>query len=143
MAMGVLRHRWTIPHGVRGVRPTGHAGFTVIEMLVVMTVVALLVSVMAPAYIRHVDHAREVVLKQNLTTVRDAIDKYKSDQGRLPANLQEMVTSKYLRTIPVDPITDRADAWILTPATDGSGGIIDIHSGATGTATDGSRYASW
>jgi general secretion pathway protein G len=112
-------------------------------MLVVMTVVALLLSVMAPSYVRHIDRARETVLKQNLMTVRDAIGKFKTDQGRWPLTLQELVTSRYLRAIPVDPITDRADTWVASSATDGSAGIEDLHSGAQGTATDGSRYAVW
>ncbi len=118
-------------------------GFTVIEMLVVMTVVALLVSVMAPAYVRHVDKAREVVLKQNLTVVRDAIDKFRADRGRLPMNLQDLVASKYLRAVPVDPTTDRTDTWLFTAPADGSTGIADVHSGSKAMAVDGSPYASW
>lgn len=124
-------------------RRRGCTGFTIIEMLVVMTVVALLLSVIAPNYVRHIDHARETVLKQNLITLRDAIDKFRVDQGRLPLTLQELVTSKYLRAIPVDPMTERADTWNPSPATDGGAGISDVHSAAPGTATDGSHYASW
>lgn len=118
-------------------------GFTVIEMLVVMMMVALLVSVMAPSYVRHIDRTRETVLKQNLATVRDAIDKFKADQGRLPQNLQDLVTAKYLRSVPVDPITDRSDTWVEAPTTEGGVGIVDLHSGAPGTALDGSKYAIW
>lgn len=124
----------------RSVRQTG---FTVIEMLVVMTVVALLVSVMAPAYVRHVDRAREVVLKQNLAVSRDAIDKFRADRGRLPLSFQELIASKYLRAVPVDPINDRQDTWLFTPSADGNAGIADLHSGSQGTAQDGSRYANW
>lgn len=133
-----MRHRFD-----GGGRVPSGSGFTVIEMLVVMMVVALLLSVIAPQYVRHIDRARETVLRQNLASVREAIDKFKADTGRLPQDLKELVSHRYLATLPIDPMTERADSWVLTPATEGLSGVSDLHSGAPGAATDGSSYASW
>lgn len=119
-------------------------GFTVIEMLVVMTAIALLLSVVAPVYVRHIDRARELTLKQDLQVMRDALDKFRADQARYPVNLQELVTYRYLRALPADPITDRADSWLSIASTDGGApGVMDVHSGAPGKASDGSPYANW
>src|SRR5262245_29725304 len=88
-----------------------HGGFTLIEMLAVLAAVALLLGIVAPRYLRHVDQAREVTLKHNLVGVRDSIDKFYVDRGRYPNDLQELVQSNYLRATPVDPLTNRADTW--------------------------------
>ncbi len=120
-------------------------GFTVIELLVVLAVMGLLLAIAAPRYAQHVDAAREVALRQDLSAMRDAIDKYKSDQGTYPANLADLATRHYLSSVPVDPITQREDSWRVQTAPDGnaSAGIVDVHSGADGQARDGSTYASW
>jgi general secretion pathway protein G len=120
--------------------PSNH-GFTVIELLVVLAAVALLLSIAAPRYIRHLDTAREVALKQDLFQMRDAIDKFRSDQGRYPATLAELVERHYLRAIPPDPITDRSDSWLVVAPDNSRGGAV--HSGAQGPSRDGSLYASW
>ncbi len=135
----------TPPHNRRRTaRARGQGGFTVIEMLVVMTAIALLLSVIAPVYVRHIDRARELALKQDLHVMRDALDKFHADRGRYPSNLQELVSQRYLRALPVDPITDRADSWLISPATDvGTTGVLDVHSGAPGKAGDGTPFASW
>ncbi|MCI4429557.1 MAG: prepilin-type N-terminal cleavage/methylation domain-containing protein [Burkholderiales bacterium] len=119
-------------------------GFTVIELLVVLAAIGLLLAVAAPRYSQHVDQAREVALKQDLRALRDAIDKFYADQARYPATLDELVVKRYLRGLPVDPITERTDSWlILAPTGQASGAIFDIRSGAKGTARDGSAYATW
>ena len=118
-------------------------GFTLIELLVVMAALGLLLSIAAPRYAEHVDRAREVVLKQNLTGLRDAIDKYHADRARYPADLQDLVQQRYLRQVPLDPITDRTDTWVLIAPAGQQGAVFDVRSGAPGQARDGSRYASW
>jgi general secretion pathway protein G len=120
------------------------SGFTVIELLVVLAAIGLLLAVAAPRYSQHVDQAREVALKHDLRALRDAIDKFYADQARYPATLDELVVKRYLRGLPVDPITERTDSWlILAPTGQASGAIFDIRSGAKGTARDGSAYATW
>lgn len=123
---------------------TQRRGFTLIEMLVVMTVVALLLSIAAPRYAEHVDRAREAVLKQNLASLRDALDKFYADRARYPADLQELVKQRYMREVPLDPFTDRTDSWVVgAPAGQSEGAVADVHSGASGVAKDGSTYARW
>ena len=119
-------------------------GFTLIEMLVVMAALGLLLAISAPRYAEHVDRAREVVLKQNLANVRDAIDKFRADRSRYPSDLNELVQQRYLRQLPLDPVTDRTDSWVAVPPPgQTSGGLADVRSGAAGTAHDGSAYARW
>lgn len=118
-------------------------GFTLIELLVVMAALGLLLSIAAPRYIEHVDRAREVVLKQNLVGLRDAIDKFHADRGRYPKDLLELVQQRYLRQVPIDPVTDRADTWVLVPPTGQGNAVFDVRSGALGAARDGGAYAQW
>jgi general secretion pathway protein G len=119
-------------------------GFTVIELIVVLAAIGLLLSIAAPRLMRHLDTAREVTLKQDLRAMREAIDKFFSDQGRYPADLQELVAKHYLRELPEDPITQRRDSWqVVQPADRAQGGVYDVHSGAPGQGRDGSRYAQW
>lgn len=121
-------------------------GFTVIELLVVLAALALLLSVAAPRYVQHVDRARDTALRHNLHGLRDAIDKFYSDQGRYPKELNELVERRYLRAIPTDPVTQRADTWVVVPPRAGNAegeGVADVRSGARDVAADGSRYASW
>lgn len=125
---------------------TGKArtGFTLIELLVVMAIIATLLSFAAPRYIGSVDKAKEATLKENLSTIRDVIDKHYADTGKYPANLDELVTKKYLRKIPVDPITDSNLTWVVVPPDDAQkGGVYNIHSGAKGKARDGTSYREW
>ena len=124
-------------------RKAARAGFTVIELLVVLAAMGLLLAIAAPRYARHLDDARETVLRQDLRQMREAIDQYKADQGRSPFSLAELVSTRYLREIPPDPITQRADTWHVDQPADGSPGLLDVHSGASGTGHDGTAYASW
>lgn len=119
-------------------------GFTLIELLVVLAIIALLLSVAAPRYFRSITHAEEAVLKENLTLMRDALDKHYGDTGRYPATLEELVTRKYLRRLPFDPIAKSDVAWIVVPPNDPEkGGVYDVLSGAPGVSRDGTRYAEW
>lgn len=118
-------------------------GFTVIELLVVMAALGLLLSIIAPRYVEHIDRSREVVLRQNLTALRDAIDKFYADRARYPENLQELVRERYLRELPVDPVTDRADSWLLEPPPGQRNGVAEVRSGAAGVSRDGVAYARW
>ena len=128
-------------------------GFTLIELLVVLAVMALLSSLVIPRYLDRVEDAREAVLKQNLVGMRVAIDQYYRDRGQYPENLSELVNKRYIRQLPVDPITQRTDTWsLITPngtsasVTDTSAissRVFDLKSGAQGNAKDGSPYASW
>jgi general secretion pathway protein G len=114
--------------------------FTLIEMLVVLSVIGLLLSIIAPTYLTHVDRARDLALRQTLKTVRDGIDKFSADRGRDPADLAELVSARYLRDLPVDPVTDRSDTWVPVQV---DGALHDLHSGAPGKGQDGTAYAAW
>lgn len=119
-------------------------GFTLIELLVVMTILGLLLSLSVPRYFGNVEKARESVLRQDLAQMRNAIDNYFADVGRYPESLNELVERKYIRRIPTDPITDKADTWIsIAPATENTGNVFDVRSGSHERARDGSDYAGW
>lgn len=128
------------PHRTGPRRRAG--GFTLIELIVVLAIVALLVTLALPRYFHSVERSRETVLRHDLKTMRDAIDKFFADQGRYPAALDELAQRRYLRSVPPDPITDSAATWVVVPPSDGSG-VYDVHSGAPGTALDGTPYDAW
>ncbi len=109
-----------------------------------MSIIALLMSIAVPRYFHSTDKAREAVLKQNLAQMRDAIDKFYGDRGRYPDALDDLVSKKYLRKIPPDPITDSPLTWVTAaPEVAGIGNVFDVRSGAPGTALDGSKYGDW
>ena len=119
-------------------------GFTLIELMVVMTILALLLSLAVPRYFHSLDKAREATLRQDLDTMRDAIDKFHGDNGRYPNALDELVSSKYLRAIPPDPITGNTSTWVvISPDTSSESGVYDVKSGSQDTAADGSLYGDW
>ena len=129
-------------------------GFTLIELLVVMAIIATLLSLVGPRYFASLDRSKEVVLKTNLRIVRDAIDKYHGDTGRYPPTLEELVSGRYLRDMPVDPITERTDTWIVvapgkSPSEQADRSdrqpteVYDVRSGATGAGLDGTPYVTW
>jgi general secretion pathway protein G len=121
-------------------------GFTLIELIVVMAIVALLVSIAAPRYVQSVERAREATLRSSLAVMRDAIDRFAADRGRFPESLDELVTVRYLRQLPEDPITGRSDSWLLLeppPDSHLTGRLGDVRSGAAGRAKDGVLYADW
>lgn len=121
-------------------------GFTLIELIVVMAIVALLAGIAAPRYFRTVEHARENSLKSSLRVMRDAIDQFAADRGRYPQTLAELVQARYLRSLPEDPFTGSSESWVaLLPPTDAElgGQVFDVRSGMAGRAPDGSLYADW
>lgn len=115
-------------------------GFTLIELLVVMAIIATLLTIAAPRYFSHLDRAREAALRETLSVVRDAIDKFHADTGRYPAELDELVAKRYLRKLPVDPISESAGTWIIVPPPGGPAGVWDVKSGAGGEELP---YAEW
>jgi general secretion pathway protein G len=119
-------------------------GFTLIELLVVLAVMGLLLSLVAPRYTEHVDRSRETVLRHNLRATREALDKFHADRARYPASLQELVQQHYLRALPVDPITDRADTWVLVPpqGKQSDEAVFDLRSGAPGVTREGVPYGA-
>jgi general secretion pathway protein G len=125
------------------------AGFTLIELLVVITLIMILAGISVAVYQNSIQSSKEAVLKTNLTQVRDAIDQYYADKGKYPASLETLVSERYLREIPMDPIARATDRWIIEMAPPdastqtGSPGVYNIRSGADGTALDGTRYRDW
>lgn len=126
-------------------RRKGTSAFTLIELIVVMAIVALLVSIAVPRYFQSIERSKEAVLRQNLATMRDALDQFAGDQGRWPESIDELVAKRYLRAVPLDPITDSRETWnvVPPPADSGRSGVYDVRSGAAGAAPDGSAYADW
>jgi general secretion pathway protein G len=119
------------------------SGFTFVELVAVLAIVALLLSVVAPQYLRQTERAREAVLATNLRLLRDAIDRHYADRGAYPESLDVLVERRYLREVPRDPITDSKATWMLVERTDGTLGVFDVRSRAAGTALDGRPFASF
>jgi general secretion pathway protein G len=120
------------------------SGFTLIELVVVMAVIALLLSIAAPRYYSSVEKSREAVLRENLALTRQALDKYYGDNGLYPETLDQLVSKKYLRGLPLDPVTGSSATWlIVAPDVAEKGGVFDIRSGAAGKARDGTEYREW
>jgi general secretion pathway protein G len=105
----------------------------------------VLLTIAAPRYFNHLDRARETTLRQSLAVMRDAIDKFHGDTSNYPDSLDELVTKRYLRAVPVDPITDSAETWVLLPPppANGNGKLWNIRSGAEGNGAVGTPYAEW
>ena len=126
-------------------------GFTLIELLVVMAIIGILTAVALPNLAKTPIRAREAALRQDLYTFRTCIDQYFADKGRYPETLQTLVTDRYIRKIPVDPITKSADTWQLTmeepdasdTSPDHPPGIVDVTSGSKAIALDGTPYNTW
>jgi general secretion pathway protein G len=127
----------------------GESGFTLMELMIVMMIIGVLSAMAAPIFMKDVARAREAVLKEDLHTMRVAIDSYTIDKEKGPESLDDLVQAGYLKAIPVDPMTNHNDTWILgqsedmTSVEETQGGISDVHSGAQGAATDGSSYSTW
>lgn len=126
-----------------------NVGFTLIEVLIVITLIVVLASMGMASYTNSVQRSREAVLREDLFRMRDAIDQYYADKNKYPQTLSDLVTEKYLREIPKDPTTNSADTWTTVPAeVDASNpaaepGIYDVKSGSEGTSLDGTKYADW
>jgi general secretion pathway protein G len=116
-------------------------GFTLIELLVVMAIIGTLLAVVAPRYFASMEHSKETALRQDLSVMREAIGNFHNDLNRYPESLDELVQRRYLRNIPVDPITGSKDTWqAFSPPEPDQTGLYDIASGAEGQAADGTPY---
>ena len=119
-------------------------GFTLIELLVVLAIVATLLTIAAPRYFSSLEKSKEAVLKANLYQRRDAIGRYYADKGKYPETIEALATDKYLRKVPLDPITESATTWLVVPSEDAQkGGVFDVKSGAQGKGSDGTELATW
>ena len=117
-------------------------GFTLIELLVVLGIIALLMTIAVPRYLQSIDTAKETILADNLQITRETIDKFYGDRGRYPDSLDELVEKKYLRALPIDPITESAQTWVLVPPNEGvKGNVFSIKSGAEGKNRAGIAFA--
>jgi len=119
-------------------------GFTLVELLVVMALIALLLTIATPRYFGSLERSKETVLRQNLALTRESLDKYYGDTGKYPDSLEMLVTKKYLRKLPIDPITESTTTWIIVAPEDvEKGSVFDIKSGAVGKAADGTSFIDW
>jgi general secretion pathway protein G len=124
-------------------------GFTIIELMIVMTVISILVSIAVPVYQKAIVRSKETVLKNNLFTLRTVIDEYTYDKGKAPQSLQDLVSAGYLRQVPMDPMTDSNSTWqvimedALTSVNQTEPGIFDVRSGSNKTSLEGTTYNEW
>lgn len=131
-------------------RPSSpETGFTLLELLIVMTIIAVLAAMAIPAYTRNVEAAREAVLREDLQVMRTAIGSYTVDKQKAPQSLEELVTAGYMKAVPTDPLTRRNDSWVtaqsdaLSTIDQTESGIDDVHSGAQVTGLDGTATNTW
>lgn len=119
-------------------------GFTLIEMMIVLAIMSILATIATPNMQRYIVRAREASLRETLFVFRDVIDQHYSDQGKYPGSLQELVKMKYIRSIPIDPITGSSSTWIIIPPEgEEKGGVYDVHSGSDRVSLDGEPYNEW
>ncbi len=125
------------------------AGFTLIELIIVMAIIGILTMLAVPRYTTVVKHAKEAVLKEDLHVMREAIASYTMDKGKAPQSLDDLVQSGYLKVIPEDPMTHASDTWVTDQSDamysldESEPGIDDVHSGSDETGSDGKTYSEW
>lgn len=131
------------------VRRKKSGGFTIIELMVVISIIMILISIAVPIYNQSILRAKEAVLRQDLFAMRSAIDQYTMDKAKAPQSLQDLMQEGYLREIPRDPFTDSRDTWqvaqedVLLSIDQNQPGITDVHSGSNRIGTDGTAYNTW
>ena len=129
------------------IRNSRSQGFTLLELMIVISIIIILVSVALPQYQKTIMHTRETILSYDLDTMRKLLDQYAADKGKLPQSLDDLVTAGYMREVPKDPITDNKDWNIVTGddpySTEGGTGIIDVHSSSSDVSTAGTPYSEW
>jgi general secretion pathway protein G len=119
-------------------------GFTLIELLVVMAIIGVLLTLAVPRYFRTVQRSKETVLRRDLATMRESIDRYYGDLGQYPDALPALVDKHYIRSVPVDPFTKSAESWLVVESDDPDHpGVRDLHSGSPDSGSDGSPFVSW
>ena len=133
----------------RSTRPRGGAGFTLVELMVVMLIIAILASIAIPAYVASIRAAKEAVLRENLHVMRDAIDSYTNDKDKAPQTLDDLVSAGYLKAVPRDPMTSSNSTWVptmddtLQNVDQTDPGMTDVHSGSDQPGSDGQPYNTW
>ena len=133
---------------IRG-RRSGEGGFTLVELMIVMAIIMILATIAIPIYVRTLQRAKEATLREDLHTMRTAIDSYTVDKEKAPETLDDLVQAGYLKSIPVDPMTSSNETWItgmsdtMTDINETQGGMDDVHSGSQGLASDGTTYNTW
>jgi general secretion pathway protein G len=131
------------------VRKPGEGGFTLVELMIVMAIIMILATIAIPIYVRTLQRAKEATLREDLHTMRTAIDSYTVDKEKAPDTLDDLVQAGYLKSIPVDPITSSSETWItgmsdtMTDINETQGGMDDVHSGSQALASDGTTYNTW
>ena len=123
------------------------AGFTLLELMIVISIIIILASITLPQYQKTIMRTRETVLRDDLRKMRSLIDQFAADKGRLPQSLDEIVSEGYMREVPIDPFTGQKD-WALTTGEDpnsseGAQGVTDVHSASADTSTEGTPYSEW
>ena len=135
--------------GAMRVRKSGEGGFTLVELMIVMAIIMILATIAIPIYVRTLQRAKEATLREDLHTMRTAIDSYTVDKEKAPETLDDLVQAGYLKSIPVDPITSSSETWItgmsdtMTDINETQGGMDDVHSGSQALASDGTTYNTW
>jgi general secretion pathway protein G len=130
-------------------RRSGEGGFTLVELMIVMAIIMILATIAIPIYVRTLQRAKEATLREDLHTMRTAIDSYTIDKEKAPDTLDDLVQAGYLKSIPVDPMTSSSQTWItgmsdtMTDINETQGGMDDVHSGSQALASDGTTYNTW